>query len=170
MDRRDVLGNDGLELAGSGGSGDTPAVDGTPGGAVSRRGRLAAVAPDRARSLEADRDGGRVVFTPAVVWIETGAPVTWQIEGVTHSLSGAPVVQAHDAGDVAGGHNADAVLGMDGVRATFAHSFDEASNRDRRSTGEAPSPADQAIRGGNWDGHFCLRRGPAARVTSPRRD
>lgn len=73
-------------LAGSSDGGDTPAVDATPGvDGFGTEGSLASTATVHARVLEAERDAGRVAFPPSVVWIETGATVTWEIERARHT-------------------------------------------------------------------------------------
>jgi plastocyanin len=41
----------------------------------------------RAATLDSDQGAGRFVFTPAVVWVESGATVTWEIEGAAHSVT-----------------------------------------------------------------------------------
>jgi plastocyanin len=41
----------------------------------------------RAATLDSDRGAGRFVFTPAVVWVETGTTLTWNIEGASHSVT-----------------------------------------------------------------------------------
>jgi plastocyanin len=48
---------------------------------------LQASAEVRATVLDEDQGAGRFVNTPAVVWVEQGATVTWRIEGGNHSVT-----------------------------------------------------------------------------------
>jgi len=41
----------------------------------------------RAASLDSDQGAGQFVFTPAVVWVEPGTTLTWEIEGADHSVT-----------------------------------------------------------------------------------
>jgi len=40
-----------------------------------------------ALTLSEDRGAGQFVFSPAVVWVEPGATVTWEIDGGSHSIT-----------------------------------------------------------------------------------
>ncbi|MFB6227880.1 MAG: plastocyanin/azurin family copper-binding protein [Halobacteriales archaeon] len=50
-------------------------------------GNLQSAPTVRAATLDADQGAGTFVFTPAVVWIESGTTVTWEIEGASHSVT-----------------------------------------------------------------------------------
>ncbi|MFB6157631.1 MAG: plastocyanin/azurin family copper-binding protein [Haloferacaceae archaeon] len=67
----------------------TPAsTGGTPGGNVlGGPNDLRAGATVRARVLDGDQGAGRYVFSPAVVWVEEGASITWTIEDAAHSVT-----------------------------------------------------------------------------------
>jgi plastocyanin len=41
----------------------------------------------RAATLDSDQGAGQFVFTPAVVWVEPGTTLTWNIEGSSHSVT-----------------------------------------------------------------------------------
>ncbi|QIB73237.1 plasmid stabilization protein [Halogeometricum borinquense] len=41
----------------------------------------------RAAVLDGDQGAGKFVFTPAVVWVESGTTVSWTIEGMAHSVT-----------------------------------------------------------------------------------
>jgi plastocyanin len=112
--RRDLLRLGGLTVAGalagctSGSSTDTPAgADGTDtparadsetptsgGGGGNPPGADVVGGPDDLRSsptveaavLDEDQGAGEFVFTPAVIWVEAGATVTWEIQGAAHSV------------------------------------------------------------------------------------
>jgi plastocyanin len=108
-DRRTLLRLSGLAaagaLAGCTSSGDTDTLDGeesptpvsgtdTPGesappGADELGGleNLQSSAEIRATTLDSDQGAGQFVFSPAVVWVEPGATVSWSVEAGSHSAT-----------------------------------------------------------------------------------
>ncbi|MFB6137927.1 MAG: plastocyanin/azurin family copper-binding protein [Halobacteriaceae archaeon] len=110
VDRRTLLRWSGVAAAGSlagcnspggadeGGAGTTAPAQSTPGTAAPADGPPGANqlgGPDDLRSsasveatvLDADRGAGQYVNTPAVVWVEQGATVTWTIAEGSHSVT-----------------------------------------------------------------------------------
>jgi len=67
----------------------TTAASGDPPGADQIGGPddLRSSATVEALSLSEDRGAGQFVFSPAVVWAETDATITWQIAGGSHSIT-----------------------------------------------------------------------------------
>jgi plastocyanin len=81
---------------GDGGGGDTPeetaspapSSGGPPGADVlGSEGSLESSATVRAAVLDSDQGAGKFVFTPAVVFVEQGATVTFEVEGAAHSMT-----------------------------------------------------------------------------------
>ncbi|WP_435362918.1 plastocyanin/azurin family copper-binding protein [Haloarchaeobius sp. DYHT-AS-18] len=80
--------------------------------------------------LDGDQGAGQFVFTPSVVFIEAGATVTWQIEGMPHSVTayhegngtvhrvpdGAP---AFDSGTISAGETFEHTFETEGVHNYF---------------------------------------------------
>jgi len=70
--------------SGSEGSGD----GGVPGAdAIGGPDDLQSSASVRAATLSEDQGAGQFVFTPAVVWLESGGTIEWAIEGASHSVT-----------------------------------------------------------------------------------
>ncbi|MFB6149299.1 MAG: plastocyanin/azurin family copper-binding protein [Halobacteriales archaeon] len=66
----------------------TSATDTTPGAdQLGSSNDLQSSATVRAATLSSDQGAGQFVFTPAVVWVEPGTTVTWEIEGAAHSVT-----------------------------------------------------------------------------------
>jgi len=62
--------------------------DATPGAdQLGAANDLQSSATVRAAVLDEDQGAGRFVFTPAVVWVESGATVTWEIQDAAHSVT-----------------------------------------------------------------------------------
>ncbi|MFB6205377.1 MAG: plastocyanin/azurin family copper-binding protein [Haloglomus sp.] len=65
-----------------------PSSGGPPGADVlGSQGSLQSSATVRATVLDSDQGAGTFVFTPAVVFVEQGSTVTWEIEGAAHSVT-----------------------------------------------------------------------------------
>ncbi|WP_435196199.1 plastocyanin/azurin family copper-binding protein [Natronomonas sp. EA1] len=109
----------------------TPASSGTPGADVlGSEGSLQAEATVRAAVLDSDQGAGQFVFTPAVVFAEQGATITWKIEGAAHSVTsyhaengkpqrvpdGAP---AFDSGTLSAGETFEHTFETEGVHNYF---------------------------------------------------
>ena len=71
------------------GTASPAASGGGPPGAdvLGSEGSLQSGATVRAAVLDSDQGAGEFVFTPAVVFVEQGATVTWEINGASHSVT-----------------------------------------------------------------------------------
>ncbi len=66
----------------------TPGASGTPGAdSLGSSSGLRSSATVQATVLESDQGAGRFVNTPAVVWLESGGSITWEIAGGSHSVT-----------------------------------------------------------------------------------
>jgi len=84
---------------------------------------LQASATVTATTLDSDQGAGRNVFTPAVVWLEPGGTVTWEIETGSHSATAYHPDNGGKPARVPGGTDAfDSGVQSDG--ATFEHTFE----------------------------------------------
>jgi len=106
----------------------TPGNGGTAGGSpgadqLGGPDDLQSSATVTATTLDSDQGAGRNVFTPAVVWLEPGGTVTWEIETGSHSATAYHPDNGGKPARVPGGTDAfDS--GVQSGGATFEHTFE----------------------------------------------